>query len=149
MEKADFKLSLWNWAVIFCKGKFGGGITSVLEYILTIFNDKVLSKVSPEDLKKYSGIIVALAEFGEKVLDIYIVDEAKRNALSKTVETLRKLATALEDGKVTSEELELTINEVIETINAWKSIKNIKVKAETENVDIAECETFVPEDKVP
>lgn len=143
MEKADFKLSLWNWAVIFCKGKFGGGITSVLEYVLTIFNDKVLSKVSPEDLKKYSGIIVALAEFGQKVLDLYIVDEAKLNALTKTVETLRNLATALEDGEVTTEELELAINEVIETINVWKSIKTIKAKAH-EKAEALECETFVP-----
>ena len=144
MEKADFKLSLWNWVVIFCKGKFGGGMSSVFEYILNIFNEKVLSKVSPEDLKKYSGIIVALAEFGQKVLDIYIVDEAKRVALSKTVATLRDLATALEDGKVTTEELEQAINAVIEVVDAWKSINTIRAKDMTATADPAD--TFVPGD---
>jgi len=144
MEKTDFKLSLWNWVVIFCKGKFGGGLASVFEYILNIFNDKVLSKVTPEDLKKYSGIVVALAEFGEKILAIYLVDEAKRVALSKTVETLRDLATALEDGKVTTEELEQTINAVIEVVNAWKSITTIKAKDTTDTAVTAD--TFVPGD---
>lgn len=130
MEKADFKLSLWNWVMIFCKGKFGGGLSSVFEYVVNLFNDKVLSKVSPEDLKKYSGIVVALAEFGEKILNLYTVDEAKKTALAKTVESLRKLAVVLEDGSVTSEELEQTINDIIETVNAWKDVKLSKVNQE-------------------
>lgn len=130
MEKADFKLSLWNWVMIFCKGKFGGGLSSVFEYVVNLFNDKVLSKVSPEDLKKYSGIVVALAEFGEKILNLYTVDEAKKTALAKTVESLRKLAAVLEDGSVTSEELEQTINDIIETVNAWKDVKLSKVNQE-------------------
>ena len=50
MELADFKLSLWNWVVIFFKGKFGSGITSVIEYVLNLFNDRFLSKISPEKL---------------------------------------------------------------------------------------------------
>ena len=130
MEKADFKLSLWNWVMIFCKGKFGGGLSSVFEYVVNLFNDKVLSKVSQEDLKKYSGIVVALAEFGEKILNLYTVDEAKKTALAKTVESLRKLAAVLEDGSVTSEELEQTINDIIETVNAWKDVKLSKVNQE-------------------
>lgn len=130
MEKADFKLSLWNWVMIFCKGKFGGGLSSVFEYVVNLFNDKVLSKVSPEDLKKYSGIVVALAEFGEKILNLYTVDEAKKTALAKTVESLRNLAAVLEDGSVTSEELEQTINDIIETVNAWKDVKLSKVNQE-------------------
>lgn len=144
MEKANFKLSLWNWVVVFCKGKFGGGVSSVLEYILNIFNDKVLSKVSPEELKKYSGLIVALAEFGEKVLNIYVIEPKKRKALSKTVDTLRKLADSLSDGNVTADELETAINDVIDTINAWKSIKNIEVKDDS-SATIEAAETFVPE----
>ena len=126
MGKVDFKLSLWNWAVIFCKGKFGGGVSAVLQYILTLFNEKVLSKVSTSDLKKYSGIIVALAEFGEKVLKLYVMDEKKRVALSKTVDTLRKLSDALADGSVTEEELETCINDCIETIDAWKNLKSVE-----------------------
>ena len=138
---ADFKLSLWNWVVIFCKGKFGDGLTSVIEYILNLFNQKVLTKVSPEDLYKYSAIIVALAEFGEKILNIYIMEEGKKNALSKTVETLRKLARSLEDGKVTAEELECTINDLMETIEAWKHINTISLSSVQE---VEEVERFVP-----
>ena len=142
MGKTDFRLTLWNWVVIFCKGKFGGGLTSVLEYILNIFNDKVLSKVSTENLRKYSGLIVALAEFGEKVLDLYIVSESKREALSKTVDTLRKVSIALEDGQVTTDELEQAINDLVDTINAWKSLSSIKAKTRMQIPDAAE--TFVP-----
>lgn len=142
MEKADFKLTLWNWAVIFFKGKFGGGLASVFEYILNIFNDKVLSKVSVADIKKYSAIIVALAEFGEKVLNLYVMDEAKKNALKKTVDTLRKLAAALEDGKVTQDELEDAVNAVIETINAWKNLKSVERKKDAEQIE--PTEVFVP-----
>lgn len=129
MEQVDAKrvLTLWNWVVIFCKGKFGGGLPAVLEYILDIFNEKVLRKVSPENLKKYSALVVALAEFGEKVLNIYIMDEGKKEALTKTVDTLRNLATALEDGKVTPDEMEQAIQDVTDTINAWKNITTISV----------------------
>lgn len=144
MEKAaDFKLSLWNWVVIFCKGKFGDGLTSVFEYILNIFNAKVLSKVSPEELKKYSAIIVALAEFGEKILNIYIMDAGKKAALSKTVDTLRKVSVSLEDGKVTADELEQTINDLVDTIEAWKNISNISIAAESVPAG-EEVERFVP-----
>ena len=120
------KLSVWNYLVIFFKGKFGGGISSVIEYVLNLFNEKVLSKVSPVDLMKYSGIVVALAEFCEKVLDLYILDEAKRTALTKTVEALRALANSLDDGKVTPEELSKVIDEVIAAIKAWKDARNIQ-----------------------
>ena len=143
-EKAvDFKLSLWNWVVIFCKGKFGDGLTSVIEYILNIFNAKVLSKVSPEELKKYSAIIVALAEFGEKILNIYLMDAGKKTAHSKTVDTLRKVSVSLEDGKVTSDELEQVINDLVGTIEAWKNINNISINAKPVPAD-EEVERFVP-----
>lgn len=146
-KAADFKLSLWNWVVIFCKGKFGDGLTSVLEYILNIFNDKVLSKVSPEELKKYSALIVALAEFGAKILNIYLMDAGKKVALSKTVDTLRKLSVSLEDGKVTADELEQTINDLVDTIEAWKNIRNISIAAES-RIAGEEVERFVIGDAV-
>lgn len=142
-KATDFRLSLWNWIVIFCKGKFGDGLTSVFEYILNIINDKVLSKVSPEELKKYSALIVALAEFGEKILNIYIMDAGKRAALSKTVAMLRKVSISLEDGKVTPDELEETINDLVETIKAWKNISNISIAAESVLAG-EEVERFIP-----
>ena len=144
-KAADFKLSLWNWVVIFFKGKFGDGLTSVFEYILNIFNDKVLSKVSPEELKKYSALIIALAEFGEKILNIYIMDEGKKSALSKTVDTLRKVSISLEDGKVTADELEQTINDLVDTVEAWKTINTISIASKTSDEEV-EC--FIPNDAV-
>lgn len=144
-KAADFKLSIWNWVVIFCKGKFGDGLTSVFEYILNIFNTKVLSKVSPAELKKYSALIVALAEFGEKILNIYIMGDAKKTALSKTVDTLRKVSVSMEDGKVTAEELEQIINDLVDTIEAWKNIRTIALAAETVH---DEAVRFVPGEAV-
>ena len=81
--------------------------------------------------RNYSAIIVALAEFGEKILNIYFMDDGKKAALSKTVDTLRKVAVSLEDGKVTSDELEQTINDIVDTIEAWKNISNISIAAES------------------
>ena len=144
MELADFKLSLWNWVVIFFKGKFGGGITSVIEYVLNLFNDRFLSKISPEKLKKHSGAIVALAEFCEKLMNIYILDEVKKSALCKTVATLKKLAVALEDGKVTAEELEDAINDVVAVIKSWKDICKCRIYLKAENKRGEEVEVFIP-----
>ena len=120
-------LTLWDWIVVLCKGTMGGGLPSVFSYILDIFNEKILSKVQPEELKKYGGLVVALAEFGEKVLTIYLVDERKRKATSQTVETLRTMAKALEDGTVTQDELDRAIQDATATINAWKNISTIVV----------------------
>lgn len=120
-------LTLWDWIVVLCKGTMGGGLPSVFAYILDIFNEKILSKVQPEELKKYGGLVVALAEFGEKVLTIYLVDERKRKATSQTVETLRTMAKALEDGTVTQDELDRAIQDATATINAWKNISTIVV----------------------
>ena len=117
-------MSAWNWLVVFFKGKFGGGISSVIQYLLKLVNEKVLAKVNPEELKKYAGLVIAIAEFGEKVLDLYVMDEAKRAALAKTVEALRTLADALADGTVTSEELDKVIDEVSACIKAWKDAKS-------------------------
>ena len=125
-------MSAWNWMVVFFKGKFGGGITSVIQYLLNLFNEKVLAKVDPEELKKYSGLVIAIAEFGEKVLDLYVMDEAKRAALAKTVETLRYIADSLADGKVTADELNKAIDDVTACIKAWKDAKSsdLTLKAE-------------------
>lgn len=125
-------MSAWNWLVVFFKGKFGGGMTSVIQYLLNLFNEKVLSKVKPEELKKYAGLVIAIAEFGEKVLDLYVMDEAKRAALAKTVEALRTLADALADGTVTSEELDKVIDAVTACIKAWKDAKSSDLTLKTE-----------------
>lgn len=125
-------MSAWNWLVVFFKGKFGGGMTSVIQYLLNLFNEKVLSKVKPEELKKYAGLVIAIAEFGEKVLDLYVMDEAKRAALAKTVEALRTLADALADGTVTSEELDKVIDAVTVCIKAWKDAKSSDLTLKTE-----------------
>ena len=125
-------MSAGNWLVVFFKGKFGGGMTSVIQYLLNLFNEKVLSKVKPEELKKYAGLVIAIAEFGEKVLDLYVMDEAKRAALAKTVEALRTLADALADGTVTSEELDKVIDAVTACIKAWKDAKSSDLTLKTE-----------------
>ena len=107
-------------------------MTSVIQYLLNLFNEKVLSKVKPEELKKYAGLVIAIAEFGEKVLDLYVMDEAKRAALAKTVEALRTLADALADGTVTSEELDKVIDAVTACIKAWKDAKSSDLTLKTE-----------------
>ena len=136
--RATFGLSVWNWVVIFCKGKFGDGLTSVFAYVLEIFNEKLLSKVAPEELVKYSGLVSALADFGEKVLEIYVVAEGKRIAMAKTVGSLRTLAKALSDGQVTKDELDETVRAIADTITAWKSLRDIQPSSKASIGEIVE-----------
>lgn len=127
MQNSPRIFSLWNWVVIFCKGKFGKGVPSVFAYMLNILNDKVFTKISVEDIKKYSAIILAVAELGEKILALYVMREPKKIAMETTIESLKRLASYIEDGKVSEEEFAEAIEAVSATIDAWKSLKDIKL----------------------
>ena len=71
------------------------------------------------------------------------MDAGKKAALSKTVDTLRKVSVSLEDGKVTADELEQTINDLVDTIEAWKNISNISIADESVPAG-EEVERFIP-----
>lgn len=124
-KKQARKLSFWNWLVIVCKGTFGGGLPSVFEYLLGILNDKVLCYVTPEEMAKYAGLIMAVADLGDRILELYDTSESKKKAMQATVKALRSLAEYVEDGKVTEEELEAAIEVVANVISEWKSLRDI------------------------
>lgn len=117
---SDFKLSLWNYIVIGCKGIFGDGMSSIVAYVLGLFNKKVLSRCPAEELKKWSGVFRSLMVFVSDVVEIFVTEEAVRLAAGSTTEVLGKLASHLEDGNYSEEELDADIEAVYAAIENWK-----------------------------
>lgn len=122
MSVKSLKLSWWNYLVIACKAKFGGGWASVAEYCLDLLNDKVLSRLAPEELKKYAVLAQEIAELIRKGVEIFVKSEAGKKAGTATIDAFTHLAKALEDGKITAEELDAEIEAVKAAIEAWKAV---------------------------
>jgi len=122
MEKG-FKLGLWNYLVIGCKGIFGGGVTSIVEYIAKIFTEQVLAKCDKELLKKWAEVFEKLADFLQFVIDQFITDEKKKAAADATIVAIKNLAVALKDGELTADEINDELDKVYAAIDAWKAAK--------------------------
>lgn len=122
MQKG-FKLGLWNYLVIGCKGIFGGGWASIIEYVAKIFTEKVLARCDSELLKKWSEVFEKFAEFLQFVVDQFITDEKKKAAADATIAAIKHLAVALKDGELTADEINDELDKVYAAVDAWKAIK--------------------------
>lgn len=120
----DFKLSIWNYIVIGCKGIFGNGFVSIVEYLLQLFNEQVLGKCDPEALKKWSQVFEALADFIERMLTIFMSQGAVYEASKATIKAVRDLAQHLSDGKYVPDELEADIEAVRLAVEAWRKARS-------------------------
>ena len=118
---AAFKLGLWNYIVIGCKGIFGGGLPSIVKYVLGLFNEKVLGRCDPGTLAKWSQVFCALAEFVRRAVEIFVVDGPVKDAADKTITSLSALSTHLSDGVYESAELDADIESVYAAVEAWKA----------------------------
>lgn len=116
-----FKLGFWNYIVIGCKGIFGGGITSIIEYVAKLFTEKVLAKCDAESLKKWAEVFEQLAVFVQFVVARIITDEKKKSAADATIDAIKHLATVLKDGVLTSDEINEEIDKVMKAVEAWKA----------------------------
>lgn len=118
---SKFKLGFWNYLVIGCKGIFGGGITSIIEYVAKLFTEKVLAMCDSESLKKWAEVFEQLAVFVQFVVERVITDEKKKAAADATTEAIKHLATVLKDGVLTSDEINEEIGKVMKAVKAWKA----------------------------
>ena len=98
-----------------------GGWSGLAEYLLTVVN-KGLAKCDAEKLRKTATIAINVAAVVKTACDVFAPDKY-RDAATKTVDALRTLAVALEDGNLTSEELDANIGAISGCIATWKEVK--------------------------
>jgi len=98
-----------------------GGIESVIEYLLDLFNE-MISKLPAEEVAKYAQLAKDISVFVGN-LCVLIKDDKKKIAAQATAQCFADLAVALYDSKMTKTELDALIDEVKAAIKAWKEAK--------------------------
>lgn len=97
------------------------GWTGLIKYALEFVN-AALQKLDGDKLKKASQIAVNVAAVVSTAVGVF-VDEKYRDAANKTVDALKDLALSIEDGNLSSAELNANIEAVNKCIDAWKAVK--------------------------
>jgi len=101
---------------------FTGGLTSVIEYLLDLFNE-MIQKLPAAEVAKYAQLAKDVANFVYNLANTLITNDAKKKAALLTAQAFADLATALLDSTLTKEELETVIASVKAAIEAWKEAK--------------------------
>lgn len=97
------------------------GWSGLMKYVLEFVN-AALRKLNGDKLKRASQIAVNVAAVVQTAVGVF-VDEKYRDAANKTVDALKDLALAIEDGELSSAELNANIEAVNKCIDAWKAVK--------------------------
>lgn len=97
------------------------GWSGLMKYVLEFVNI-ALQKLDGEKLKRASHIVVNVAAVVSTAVGVF-VDEKYREAANKTVDALKDLALSIEDGELSSAELNANIEAVNKCIDAWKAVK--------------------------
>ena len=97
------------------------GWSGLMKYVLEFVNI-ALQKLDGEKLKRASQIAVNVAAVVSTAVGVF-VDEKYREAANKTVDALKDLALYIEDGELSSAELDANIEAVNKCIDAWKAVK--------------------------
>ena len=97
------------------------GWSGLMKYVLEFVNI-ALQKLDGEKLKRASQIAVNVAAVVSAAVGVF-VDEKYREAANKTVDALKDLALYIEDGELSSAELNANIEAVNKCIDAWKAVK--------------------------
>lgn len=97
------------------------GWSGLMKYVLGFLN-AALQKLNGDKLRKASQIAVNVAAVVSTAVGVF-VDEKYRDAANKTVDALKDLALAIEDGELSSAELNANIEAINVCIDAWKAVK--------------------------
>ena len=97
------------------------GWSGLMKYVLEFVNI-ALQKLDGEKLKRASQIAVNVAAVVSTAVGVF-VDEKYREAANKTVDAMKDLALYIEDGELSSAELNANIEAVNKCIDAWKAVK--------------------------
>ena len=97
------------------------GWSGLIKYALEFVN-AALQKFDAEKLRSASRMAVNIAAVVSAAVGVF-VDEKYRDASNKTVDALKNLAISIEDGELSSEELNANIEAINKCIDAWKAVK--------------------------
>ena len=97
------------------------GWSGLMKYALE-FANAALQKFDAEKLRSASRIAVNIAAVVSAAVGVF-VDEKYRDAANKTVDALKDLALSIEDGELSSAELNANIEAINKCIDAWKAVK--------------------------
>ena len=98
-----------------------GGWSGLAEYLLGVGN-KGLAKCDAEKLRKSATIAISVAAVIKTACDVFAPDKYKVSA-AKTIDALETLATALEDGNLSKDEIAANIDAISTCIAVWKEVK--------------------------
>ena len=97
------------------------GWSGLVQYLLKSVN-AVLAKCDAEKCKKTATIAISVAAIVKTACDVFAPEKYKA-AASNTIDALETLATALEDGNLTSDEISANIDAISTCIVTWKAVK--------------------------
>jgi hypothetical protein len=97
-----------------------GGWSGLAQYLLGLVN-KALALCDAEKCRKCATIAISIAAIVKTAVAVF-APEKYRDPAGKTVEALGVVAAALEDGKLTEEELNANIDNIAKCIEAWKAV---------------------------
>lgn len=121
----NFKASIWQKLKLGIMFLFGD-VTTLLTWAVDWFNASVLQKIKdPEEANLYCKDVKDFAFFLRSVLTRHSrwMTEAKRKAFVALIDTVDCLAAALEDLKISREELTRLVGLVRKAIKAWKEAR--------------------------
>lgn len=103
-----------------------GGPSGFVKYLVTIFNDQVLTRIQDKDTAlKYLKDVQAVQGLVSSLIENHKSDisEKKFAAAKAVLETIQELTKALEDFHVDDPEIEGIVEKIKAAINAWKAAK--------------------------
>lgn len=97
------------------------GWSGLFQYLLAVVNN-LLAKCDADKLKNAANIALGIAAIVKTACDTFAPEKYK-SAATKTIASLTTLASALEDGNLTSAEIDANITAISDCIAAWKEVK--------------------------
>ena len=98
-----------------------GGWSGLCQYVLTVVN-AALAKCDEEKCRNAATIAIGVAAVVKTACEVFAPDKYK-SAAANTITALEKLAVALEDGKLTKEEISGNIDAISACVEAWKEVR--------------------------
>lgn len=98
-----------------------GGWSGLAEYLLTVVN-KGLAICDTAKLRKTATIAISIAAVVKTACEVFAPEKYKA-AAAKTVDALEAMATALEDGNLTQDEITANVKAIGDCIAEWKEVK--------------------------
>lgn len=105
---------------------FTGGTAGIIKYFLDIFNTQVLAKIPNKEMgAKYIADIQAACTLIKTIMENHKGDlsDKRKESLTAVLTAIEELAKAIDDFKISEEELDAIIAKVKAAVDAFKKAK--------------------------